>query len=420
MKLKLLAFMLLALLPAAPGTAQVSLIKFDNASGQWVETTISEATHFGTAKNFNDNPNKRISVDTYHFSVMTQVVDQLSEQPDMSFINNSISENAAAIEAVQTSTQESMDRAKLLADAANSNSQAALGTAMEAETRADSAYSAAENAQTLANQNKTRLDQLMTDAENIGGISETANTAQSTANSALTNSQTAATAAGQAQATAQSAQTLASQNEARITQLANDAQSITRMSDTVSAAQTAANEAVAIATSVRSTVETTAQSAAAAQETATQANAAAGQASETADRAQQKADDAFNIADAALTGVQSLDQRMDAFESGGTTAVIARAQSNTARIEALEGRLDAGLSDLENGIAMAIAMASAPVLYGGKYGFSVSGGFGNYKDKTAFSVKTAWTPNSRFGINASVASDLDGQFAFGGGAGFSF
>ena len=89
---------------------------------------------------------------------------------------------------------------------------------------------------------------------------------------------------------------------------------------------------------------------------------------------------------------------------------------NTARIVALEEDVES----LKGGVAMAVAMANAPVIQGGENGFSLSGGFGYYDGASAASVKAAFMPTDNIAITASVASDFGDEFAVGGGVGFAF
>ena len=95
------------------------------------------------------------------------------------------------------------------------------------------------------------------------------------------------------------------------------------------------------------------------------------------------------------------------------TADIAK---NTSRIVALEDEVD----NLKGGVAMAIAMANAPVVSGGANNFSLSGGFGTYDGEMAASVKAAFMPVDNVAISASVATDFKEGFAAGGGVGFAF
>ena len=98
---------------------------------------------------------------------------------------------------------------------------------------------------------------------------------------------------------------------------------------------------------------------------------------------------------------------------GQNAAAIAH---NTNRIDALEDDVD----NLKSGVAMAIAIANAPIITNGTNKFSVSGGIGYYENKTAFSLKGAYMPTDNIAITGSVASDLQNNFAAGAGVGFAF
>ena len=90
--------------------------------------------------------------------------------------------------------------------------------------------------------------------------------------------------------------------------------------------------------------------------------------------------------------------------------------SNANRINTLEEDVDS----LKSGVAMAIAIANAPIVSNGNNQFSLSGGVGYYEDKFALSLKTAFMPNDSIAITASVASDLSESYAFGAGVGIGF
>ncbi len=89
---------------------------------------------------------------------------------------------------------------------------------------------------------------------------------------------------------------------------------------------------------------------------------------------------------------------------------------NSSRIVALEEDVD----ELQAGVAMAIAIANAPVIQGGYSGISLSGGFGHFKGKSAGSMKAAFMPMENMAITASVATDFDDNVAAGAGLGFAF
>ncbi|EEA94882.1 YadA-like family protein [Pseudovibrio sp. JE062] len=94
----------------------------------------------------------------------------------------------------------------------------------------------------------------------------------------------------------------------------------------------------------------------------------------------------------------------------------ANISSNTDRIVSLENDVD----ELRSGVAMAVAIANAPVLQGGKHGFSVSGGFGHFKGKGASALKVAFLPTENMAVTASVATDFSNNVTAGAGLGFSF
>ena len=90
--------------------------------------------------------------------------------------------------------------------------------------------------------------------------------------------------------------------------------------------------------------------------------------------------------------------------------------SNANRINTLEEDVDS----LKSGVAMAIAIANAPIVSNGVNKFSLSGGVGYYEDKFALSLKSAFMPTDSIAITASVASDLSENYAFGAGVGIGF
>ncbi|SDR48726.1 YadA C-terminal domain-containing protein [Pseudovibrio sp. Tun.PSC04-5.I4] len=90
--------------------------------------------------------------------------------------------------------------------------------------------------------------------------------------------------------------------------------------------------------------------------------------------------------------------------------------SNTSSIVSLEQDVD----ELRSGVAMAVAIANAPVLQGGKNGISVSGGFGHFKGKAASALKVAFLPTENMVLTASVATDFNDNITAGAGMGFSF
>ncbi|SFL17363.1 YadA-like C-terminal region [Pseudovibrio ascidiaceicola] len=98
------------------------------------------------------------------------------------------------------------------------------------------------------------------------------------------------------------------------------------------------------------------------------------------------------------------------------TANSAAISDNSSRIVSLEEDVD----ELQSGVAMAIAIANAPIIQGGYNGLSLSGGFGHFKGKSAGSMKAAFMPMDNMAITASVATDFDDNVAAGAGLGFSF
>lgn len=90
--------------------------------------------------------------------------------------------------------------------------------------------------------------------------------------------------------------------------------------------------------------------------------------------------------------------------------------ANSSSIVSLEQDVD----ELRSGVAMAVAIANAPVLQGGKNGISVSGGFGHFKGKAASALKVAYLPTEHMVLTASVATDFNNSITAGAGMGFSF
>ena len=81
----------------------------------------------------------------------------------------------------------------------------------------------------------------------------------------------------------------------------------------------------------------------------------------------------------------------------------------------------AGIDTNKAGIAMAMAMANAPIIYGGETGFSISAGFGHFDGSSAGSARISFSPpENNFAITGSIASDFKDRVAFGAGAGFAF
>ena len=91
-------------------------------------------------------------------------------------------------------------------------------------------------------------------------------------------------------------------------------------------------------------------------------------------------------------------------------------EANSVRLDTVEGEID----NLKGGVAMAIAIANAPVISNGANKFSLSGGLGYYDEAIALSVKGAFMPTDSIAITGSVASDLGDNYSFGAGVGMAF
>ena len=91
-------------------------------------------------------------------------------------------------------------------------------------------------------------------------------------------------------------------------------------------------------------------------------------------------------------------------------------EANSARLDIVEGEID----NLKGGVAMAIAIANAPVISNGANKFSLSGGLGYYDEAIALSVKGAFMPTDSIAVTGSVASDLGENYSFGAGVGIAF
>ena len=97
--------------------------------------------------------------------------------------------------------------------------------------------------------------------------------------------------------------------------------------------------------------------------------------------------------------------------------------ANTAAIAHNASRIDAiatEISDLQGGVAMAIAIANAPVISNGTNKFSLSGGLGYYDEAFALSMKGAFMPRDNIAFTGSVAYDFNNNYSFGAGVGFAF
>lgn len=113
-----------------------------------------------------------------------------------------------------------------------------------------------------------------------------------------------------------------------------------------------------------------------------------------------------------------------AFESFADGALGAATQinKNTAAIAHNSGRIDnleQDVEDLRGGVAMAVAIANAPIITNGENKFSLSGGLGYYEDAFALSAKGAFMPSNNVAITGSVATDFEG-FTAGAGIGIGF
>ena len=97
---------------------------------------------------------------------------------------------------------------------------------------------------------------------------------------------------------------------------------------------------------------------------------------------------------------------------GKNQAAIA---ANSNRIENLEDEVET----LKGGVAMAVAIANAPIITNGENKFSLSGGLGYYEDAFALSAKGAFMPTNNVAITGSVATDFEG-FTAGAGVGIGF
>ena len=91
-------------------------------------------------------------------------------------------------------------------------------------------------------------------------------------------------------------------------------------------------------------------------------------------------------------------------------------ESNSARLDLVEDEIDG----LKSGVAMAIAIANAPIISNGTNKFSLSGGVGYYDEAVAMSLKGAFMPRDNIAITGSLAYDFEEDYALGIGAGIAF
>ena len=89
---------------------------------------------------------------------------------------------------------------------------------------------------------------------------------------------------------------------------------------------------------------------------------------------------------------------------------------NSSRLDTVEGEIDG----LKSGVAMAIAIANAPIISNGTNKFSLSGGVGYYDEAVAMSLKGAFMPRDNIAITGSLAYDFEEDYALGIGAGIAF
>ena len=81
--------------------------------------------------------------------------------------------------------------------------------------------------------------------------------------------------------------------------------------------------------------------------------------------------------------------------------------------------LESDVSDLRVGVALAMAMANAPIVLDGDKKFSISVGLGFYDSEAAGSVKAAMKLGQN-GILTGSAAFSDNETAAGVGVGFGF
>lgn len=351
-----------------PAAAEIYFIA-KNAENKYVQVPKESATHFSRNENFTG----LTGISSFNNESAGIIIEELNDtSAALSAATQSASDANTAASAAQTMAENAVGRAKAAQDTVKS---------FDNRLEAVEALGAAETVEQIQS-NATQLNSM---GETVANAASTATAASTAANDAMDIATTVRDSVGEVT-------TLANTNAEKVENVRSLAASADSMAKT--SRDMANNASVA----------------------AQNANQAAIEAEDAATKAQQTADNASDKADEAITQTLNLDQRMRAFEDGFGVADVSQIHSNTKRIDALEDNIN----ELEQGIAMAIAMANAPVIYGGERGFSLSGGVGSYKGKTAFSLKSAWTRPDRFGITASMASDLDGQFAFGGGVGFAF
>ena len=93
------------------------------------------------------------------------------------------------------------------------------------------------------------------------------------------------------------------------------------------------------------------------------------------------------------------------------------------RIDAAFTELNALSDDVDaiaSGVAMAVAIANAPIVTAPGKHFSLSGGVGYFHDKFAAAIKFAVVPTDFTAVNVSVGYDFDKNVTVGAGAGFAF
>ena len=101
--------------------------------------------------------------------------------------------------------------------------------------------------------------------------------------------------------------------------------------------------------------------------------------------------------------------------------------SNSSRIDAFENqtigrfdRIERSVKNVESGVAMAMSMANAPMVFGPGKRLSLSLGAGFFEGHAAGSFRTAIMPNENLVISGTVAADNIGRFSAGMGVGMSF
>ena len=124
------------------------------------------------------------------------------------------------------------------------------------------------------------------------------------------------------------------------------------------------------------------------------------------------------VGEAAMRNLQSI---IDVEAENGNYADAISA--NSGRIDAAFTQLDTlteDVSELKSGVAMAVAIANAPVVRAPGKKFSVSGGVGYYDTEIAAAIKFAVVPTDFSAVNVSVGYDFGDNYTLGAGAGFAF